>query len=141
MIFCHLEGFPIGEFFPMGETFGIAFFIDNILTPAIQLFQAAHRGKGRTLLHLPLENCKVHNSQRAQACYDENSVVRILHPPDFSDRSTSYCYLFAKVKDWRKTKSFDEVKQLLERIHEILDSILRNELITFSRTGSNVRNI
>jgi hypothetical protein len=76
----NLDDFPIAEFLPRGKTLNISYFRDNILIPAIQQLQAAHRGKGRTVLHLHSDNCKVHDFKRAQICYDDDSVVRIPHP-------------------------------------------------------------
>jgi hypothetical protein len=50
------------------------------LTPVIQQLQAAHRRNEWTVLHLHLNNCKIHDSKYTQACYGENSVVCIPHP-------------------------------------------------------------
>ena len=116
-------GFFIVDFLPKDESYNSEYFIANILEPLSNQRQDIWKYSKRRKMWLHLDNAKVHNSKLTSEKYDILGFKRALHPAYLPDIVPSDFYLFGFLEEKLKGNKFNDINELFEAIHKILDSI------------------
>jgi hypothetical protein len=86
-VFWGPDGFQVINLMPSGRTFNTEYFLKNVMEPLVQKTFPNDRTSGETRLHVHLDNCTVHESNRSHDFFTQNELVRVPHPlysPDLS---------------------------------------------------------
>jgi hypothetical protein len=75
-----------------------------------------------------LDNCFVHTSRVSTDELEEDSIIRMSHPPYLPDLTSSDFYLFLIVKEKLERIQLTDEDQFLECLQEVLKDINREEL-------------
>lgn len=103
-----------------GQYINSDYFLENIMNPTIQRFQEI---TGRKIVKLNLINCRVHNSKKSNLWYQQNRIIRLLHPSYNLDLAPSDFFLFGYMNEKLSGRSFDNP------ITDIINSIPKEIII------------
>lgn len=115
--------FYIVDFMPEGRRFNTDYLIKAILEPLSKKRNEIWNRSSKRKIWLHLDNCRVHNSNRALNSYRFFGFKRTPHPPYSPDIAPSDFFLFGYIKTKLRGHFFEDIESLKEKIVEILKGI------------------
>jgi hypothetical protein len=123
MVMKGMKGFYVVDLMTSQDRFSSQYFVGHITMPLLEEIFPHSRNRHARRLHIHLDHCRVYFSKVAKRFFEANAILGIPHPPYSPKLAPSDLLLFGWIKTALRKAKFDQPRQLLDGITELLDTI------------------
>jgi hypothetical protein len=127
-IFWSTTGPLVEDWLPTNASFNSTYFCEVIVPRLASAAFSDQAGQRKRRFYLYRNHTRPQNSRNPLRCVADNKSKRMPHPPYSQDIVPRNFYLFSTVKQRLQTCEGGSFEALQENVHEILNSIARDEL-------------